>query len=336
MFSKPATNGQQLFGLKFKPHLLARNTHFQTTYSSMRPYPTTINAKAQPMTLNLAHNTRLLGYYTPAPRPPARGLVLMLHGWLGSSNGQYILAVTDLLHHLNYATFRLNFRDHGDTHPLNSGVFRSDRIDEVVDAARVVAQLEPECPLHIFGVSLGGNFALRVAWRHSLEPFPNLGQTIAICPVLDPYRSTVVMDKTPMYLWYFRRRWRNAFHKKQRQFPERYDFSREIAAPTCMEMTEQFMRCNGPYPDAMTYFQTYTITTTMMARLASPVVMLTAADDPVIPVSDFYRFEGLSPWLTVNIQRYGGHVGFIDLFPLRYWITDAVATILHNWEETYG
>ena len=61
-----------------------------------------------------------------------------------------------------------------------------------------------------------------------------------------------------------------------------------------------------------------------------PVTMLTAADDPVIPVTDFAGFENISPWLDVNIQPYGGHVGFVDIFPFRYWINDALQEILIN------
>jgi predicted alpha/beta-fold hydrolase len=45
-----------------------------------------------------------------------------------------------------FATFRLNFRDHGDTHHLNPGLFHSNRIDEVVRAPHAVAQRNPARP----------------------------------------------------------------------------------------------------------------------------------------------------------------------------------------------
>ena len=315
--------------LEFKPHPLARNRHFQTIFSS---YPK-FNAKnlglhSREMILTTDEGVRLQGFFTPQPAATARGVVLLLHGWLGCATSNYVGAVGETLFEAGYSIFRLNFRDHGDTAHLNPGTFRSDRLDEVFSAARQVAYLEPHGPLHIIGVSLGGSFAVRVAWQHSRQPIPNMGHTIGICPLIDPLHSTLVLDDSPIYLRYFRRNWRRSFKAKQAAFPDLYDFSAEIAAPTCMEMTEAFMRNNGPYPNARTYFEHYAITPAMMAELSSPVTMLTAADDPVIPVTNFAQFEGVSPWLDVNIQPYGGHVGFVDIFPFRYWINDALREIL--------
>ena len=59
--------------------------------------------------------------------------------------------------------FRLNFRDHGDTHHLNRDLFHSCRIDEVVGAVRAVRRAFATDPVAVAGFSLGGNFALRVA-----------------------------------------------------------------------------------------------------------------------------------------------------------------------------
>jgi predicted alpha/beta-fold hydrolase len=327
----------KLAGLEFTPHRLARNRHFQTIYSSIRRASNnSVHLPNRSITLVTDDHVRLAGYYTPHASQPSRGLVLFLHGWLGSANAPYILALAAHLLQRGYSVFRLNLRDHGNTHDLNPGIFRSDRLEEVFEATRQVAHLEPDQPLHIIGLSLGGSFALRVAWRHSQNPIPNMGQTVAICPLMDPYHSTVVLDQAPVYLTYFRRSWRQAFLQKQAAFPDRYDFSPELAAHTCMEMTEAFMHHNGPYPDALTYFEAYRVSPAMMAGLTSPVTILTAADDPVIPVEDFDPFHNLSPHLTLSIQRYGGHVGFIDLFPFRYWMNEAIVKILAKWKEDSG
>jgi predicted alpha/beta-fold hydrolase len=332
-----AGSQQKLAAFEFRPHRLARNRHFQTIYSSIRRASSNSGQlPRQAITLVTDDQVRLLGYYTPHVSQPSRGLVLFLHGWLGSANAPYILALADHLLQQGYSIFRLNLRDHGHTYDLNPGIFRSDRLEEVFDATRQIARLEPDRPLHIIGLSLGGNFALRLAWRHSQDPISNMGKTITICPLIDPYHSTVVLDQAPVYLTYFRRSWRQALLQKQATFPDLYDFSQELAAHSCLDMTEAFIRRNSPYPDALAYFEAYQVSRSMMAGLTSPVTILTAADDPVIPVEDFEPFHNLSPHLTLSIQRYGGHVGFIDLFPFRYWMNDAIAKLLANWEEDFG
>ncbi len=97
-----------------------------------------------------------------------------------------------------------------------------------------------------------------------------------------------------------------------------------------MAMTEVFVRHHSTYPDVASYFADLTITPEQLATLQSPVTMIAAADDPLIPVSDFYPFQNLTPALKVYIQPHGGHAGYVDLFPLRYWTYEIIRHILEN------
>ncbi len=315
----------------FAPSLLIRNRHFQTIVSSLyRPKNTLLQQHEQAMLLE-SEGVCLLGYYSPHPNRPSKGVVLLLHGWLGSAHATYILWMGEFLYRHGYSVFRLNLRGHGNTHHLNPGIFRSDRLAEVFAAARQIAQLEADRPFHMIGNSLGGNFVLRLAWQHSRTPIPNLRHTIAFCPVINPYHTTLSMDNGPwIYLHYFRRRWRDAFRKKQAAFPNRYDFTDVIAAPTCMAMTEVFVRRYSPFSNARAYFDAYAVTPEMMAVLNSSVTIIPAADDPVIPITDFSNLQDLSPHLHVHIQPYGGHVGFVEVFPFRLWSCRAARSILET------
>ncbi len=315
--------------LTFKPHLLARNRHFQTIYSSLsKAKNVNLLTLSREMILETSEGVRLQGFYAPQPAGQSRGLLLLLHGWLGYARASYITTTGEHLYQQGFSIFRLNLRDHGDTLHLNPGAFRSDLLDEVFEAVQQIAALESNHHLHIVGVSLGGNFVLRLAYQHSQTPLPNLGQTIVVCPVLDPYTSTIVLDKNPLYLSYFRRKWRRAMKTKQNLFPELYDFSEVLKCKSCLDMTDTFIKQYGPYPHARAYFKQYTISHAMLRGLRSPVTIITAADDPFIPVSDFYPLGDLSPYLHVSIQPYGGHVGFVDIFPYRYWISQAISQIL--------
>ena len=320
------------FNATFRPHPLARHRHFQTIMSSLyRQKGEHLRRATRERVLDAGEGVRLQGYYSPQPEGRSKGLALLLHGWLGSANANYIVATGERLYRHGYAVFRLNLRDHGDTHHLNPGMFRSDLLDEVFAALQQIAQLERDRPLHIIGSSLGGNFALRLAWRHSQTPLPNLGHTITVCPVLNPYQTTLSLDRGPrLYLNYFLRKWRRSMQKKKAAFPTLYDFSEEMAAPTCLAMTEAFVAKYSPYPNVLAYFDSYTVAPEMMAALRSPVTIITAADDPIVPVADFYPFDDVSPYLQVHIQPYGGHVGFIDIFPRRHWSIETALTILDN------
>jgi predicted alpha/beta-fold hydrolase len=318
--------------LTFRPHLLVRNRHLQTILTSI---PETrgkvLHQTAREIMLPAGEDIRLQGYYSPQAKNRAKGLVLLLHGWLGSANSNYVLTIGEYLYRQGYAIFRLNLRDHGDTHHLNVGPFRGDLLEETFAAAQEIAKMEASRPLHLVGASLGGNFALRLAWWHGQTPLPNLAHTVAICPVLDPYHATLTIDSGWwLYLSYFRSKWRQAMEKKQAAFPHRYDFSGEIAASSCLEMTEVFVRHHSPYPDARTYFKSYGVTSEMLASLQTPTTIIAAVDDPIIPISDFYALTDLSSYVQLHLQPYGGHVGFVDILPFRRWLGEAVLTVLEG------
>jgi predicted alpha/beta-fold hydrolase len=83
---------------------------------------------------------RLQGLHSVVPGVEPRGLALLLHGWEGSAESSYMRQTAARLLERGFATFRLNFRDHGDSHHLNEAIFHSNRIEEVVFAARDVAR----------------------------------------------------------------------------------------------------------------------------------------------------------------------------------------------------
>jgi predicted alpha/beta-fold hydrolase len=316
--------------LEFQPHLLIRHRHLQTILPTLLAGPApALEQAAAAMILDAGEGIRLEGRYSAPPDGhQARGLVLLLHGWLGSVHSNYILSLGEYLYQHGYAIFRLNLRDHGETHHLNPGPFRSDRLDEVFLAMQQIARLAGSLPLHLLGVSLGGNFALRLAWRHSQTPVASLGRTIAVCPVIDPHHTTLMLDGSP-YLLYFRRKWRRAMQKKQAAFPQ-LNFAGAIAARSCMDMTEAFVAGHSPYPDARAYFERYTITPAMLGRLKTPVTILAAADDPIIPAADFTPLANLNSRLHLSLQPFGGHVGFVDLFPWQNWLCPAALSILET------
>src|SRR5690606_24041711 len=119
--------------------------------------------------------------------------VILLHGWEGCADSQYMLSTGALAYRLGYDVFRLNFRDHGRTHALNEGLFHSCRLEEVLRAvSEIVAMIRPRRTL-LIGYSLGGNFALRVA-AQAPDRGLSLSRVIAICPVLRPHSTMRALE----------------------------------------------------------------------------------------------------------------------------------------------
>lgn len=319
-------------GTDFKPPRLLRNPHVQSVLSSshLRRWlalrrGSAIETDATPHILDCGDGVRLQGFHT-AQRALAesRGLVVLLHGWEGSARSNYILGTGARLLRDGFDVFRLNFRDHGETHHLNRGIFHSCRIDEVVNAVRTIAaRFEPPM-LAIAGFSLGGNFALRVALR---APAANLAlaYALAVCPIVSPASGLFGLESGPgFYQRYFLRKWTRSLRAKQALFPETELFSREELDNDLRGLTRVLVLRHTEFGSLESYLDGYSIAGDTLASLSVPATILTSADDPVIPVADFHALK-LPPGTELDIAAHGGHCGFIRDFALQSFVEDYIA-----------
>jgi predicted alpha/beta-fold hydrolase len=223
----------------------------------------------------------------------------------------------------------LNLRDHGDSHHLNEGLFHGALLDETFDAVNQLAQLEKDLPAYIIGFSMGGNFALRIARKNSRIPIQNLKSVFAVSPPLDPYKTTLAIDNGYFfYRQYFLKKWKRSLIKKQQLFPQKYDFSKMLKAKTCMELTEDIMLYFPELPSYRDYFNLYTLKNDFFQNFTLPVKIFIAEDDPVIPKEDYCSLQE-NKFFQILRQRFGGHCGFIDLFPMSCWHQERIAEIIN-------
>ena len=266
---------------------------------------------ATPVLLDCGGGVRLTGMHA-AQRvlPGPRGLAVLLHGWEGSVASSYLLRTGSRLSAAGFDVFRLNFRDHGDSHHLNEELFHSNRLDEVVAALGCIAERFPERPLTVAGFSLGGNFALRVALRAPAAGIP-LAHAVAVCPVISPEQGLKALEAAPwFYQGYFLRKWRGSLLRKRALFPQRYDFAPTDLNRSLRELTRWLVERHTDFGTLEHYLDGYSIAGDRLSALAVPVSILTAADDPIIPVEDFRRLA-LPPSARLDILPWGGHCGFL-------------------------
>jgi len=321
----------------FLPVIWARSPHIQTIFGSLgfrAAGKNEMTLLAREVITDAGNGSRLLGYHSRQRVRPPRGMIVLIHGWEGSSDSTYVLSTGRFFFQRGYDIFRLNLRDHGRSHHLNRGLFHGALTDETVQAVGNIARLLPDRPCHLIGFSLGGNFALRVALHQSTSAIRNIGRVFAVSPALDPYRSTLAIDKSfPIYRIYFLAKWKRSLRKKQRCFPELYRFEDILHRKTCMSLTEAIMPWYTEFANYRDYFNRYTLTGDALTSLATPVTIITSEDDPVVPVEDFHHLPR-SRYLDISIQRYGGHCGFLDPFPMGCWYERRIGKILEQEENT--
>jgi len=317
----------------FSPPWWARNAHLQTIFGSVKIRALGRNrmmAHAGERIINAGNGVRLQGYSSVHNGSDPRGLVLLLHGWEGSAHSTYILHTGNYLFERGLNVFRLNLRDHGASHALNRGLFHGALLDEVVTAASNIAASAGTTDFYIVGFSLGGNFALRIAAHPSSRNIENLRHVVCISPLLDPLKSTVAVDRGPrIYRHYFMKKWKRSLKIKQDCFPGEYDFTAIRRLPTILDMTELLVRHYTDFPDYREYFNEYTIRHWDLTTVLRPVTIVASQDDPVIPPEDYHELRHNS-MLSILMQPFGGHCGFLDPFPFGCWyerlLSDCIVT----------
>lgn len=306
-----------------------RHPHIQSVLASwslrgrwLKSAARSLLAVARTELVECGDGVRLAGRYSPQAEP-TRGLAVLLHGWEGCAEANYVVSMGSKLYACGFEVFRLNFRDHGQTQGLNPGLFHSCRIDEVAAAVAAIQRAHPAESTVLIGHSLGGNFALRVAARQG-RAAPHLERVFAICPVLEPSSTMRALEEGLwIYRHYFLRRWRRSLRAKARCFPERYDFGDLGRLPTLTATTDFFVRRYTEYPDLDAYLRGYAITGPVLKDLDTPAEIIVAADDPVIPIRDLERLAR-SPALTIHVAARGGHCGFLENYRLASWVDRAI------------
>ena len=303
----------------YEPPWWLRNPHLQTMLGSS-PWRRRRGAELLEATgaVHAEHlvdggdGVRLQGVHSVVPGVAPCGLALLLHGWEGSAESSYMRLTAAHLLRKGFAVFRLNFRDHGNSHHLNEALFHSNRIDEVVHAAGDVARtlLPPGTPLVAAGYSLGGNFALRLALRAPAAGLA-LARVAAVCPVLDPAETMAHMERGwRVYLRYFENKWRDSLLRKRALFPQQHNFDDSTLKLHMRELTEWLVQRHTDFGSLDAYFAGYSIAGSRLAALQVPADILMAADDPVIPLAEFSALV-LPPSAHLQITRHGGHCGFL-------------------------
>ncbi len=312
---------------RFEPGTMLRNPHLQTVLASSGLRRLLVRRRARAMLatereriVDAGDGVRLKGVCSEPATP--RGLAVLLHGWAGSVDSTYLVEAAHRLWVAGYAVFRLNFRDHGETEHLNPDIFHSCRLDEVVGAVAAIAAEWPGRPVMLAGYSLGGNFALRVALRAPAAGIP-LRRVVAVSPLIRPAAGLDAIEEASwLYQRYFMRKWRRSLRRKQALFPDRFALDGMLRLGM-RDLTAALVERYTEFPGLSAYLNGYSVAGERLAALQVPTTIVTAKDDPLIPLADFLELE-LPSCAELWLSPFGGHCGFIRDSRLESWAAEFI------------
>jgi hypothetical protein len=120
------------------------------------------------------------------------------------------------------------------------------------------------------------------------------------------------------------RKWRHSLQAKQAAFPQHQYFEMSELKQNLRGLTEAMVLRHTDFKSLQQYLDGYSVAGGAMLAMQIPATILTARDDPVIPVDAFEKLQ-LPSGVELDIADFGGHCGFIRGYGMTSFTDDYIA-----------
>jgi predicted alpha/beta-fold hydrolase len=261
----------------------------------------------------VAADARVLAHCHWHARPADHPTLLLLHGLEGSSGAHYMGGMADKAWAAGWNVIRLNQRNCGETEHLSRGLYHSGLTHDPLFVLREIVDADGVRAVVIAGYSLGGNLALKLAGEIG-ESFTPLKAVCAVSPTMDLGACVKALERRSnlAYEFNFVRRLKARMRRKASLFPDLFSVEPLRRVWTVRQFDEAYTAPHHGFRDATDYYHRASALR-VIDRIRVPALILTAEDDPFVPVGPF-RDQALAhnPHVTTVVTRHGGHCAFVE------------------------
>jgi len=291
--------------------------HKQTLYAWARPRQFPRLPPAVERYFDVAPDARVLAhchFRGGTGETGAAPTLILLHGLEGSSTAHYMRGIADKAWAAGWDVVRLNQRNCGGTERLSRGLYHSGLTHDVRHVMRELIDRGGVPAVAVAGYSLGGNLTLKLAGELAETPPPQLVGVCAVSPTIDLAACVEALARRSnlVYEWNFVRNLKGRMRRKAGVFPGEFSVEPLKRIWTVRQFDEAYTAPHHGFRDAADYY--YRASALRVAdRIHVPTLIITAEDDPFVPVSTF-RDPAVSanPKITVVITPHGGHCAYVE------------------------
>jgi predicted alpha/beta-fold hydrolase len=252
----------------------------------------------------------------PVAAPRTRPRLVLLHGLEGSPRSHYVRSFLAEATRRGWAADVIVFRSCGSELNRARRFYHSGETSDLDFVVRSLAENEPDRPLVLAGVSLGGNVLLKWLGERENEIPPQVVAGSAISVPFDLERGARYIDQgfARVYQARFLKTLRRKAHAKLERYPGIVDPAAVYRARSLYEFDDCVTAPIHGFRDAHDYY-TQSSAIRWIERIRTPTLLLSALDDPFIPpdvLDDVARIAGANPFLTAEFVEHGGHAGFVS------------------------
>lgn len=290
-----------------------RNGHVMTLYAWGRPRRFPRLPPAEERFFDVEAGTRVLAHCHWQRDRAAHPALLALHGLEGSSMAHYMRGLADKAFARGFNVILLNQRNCGGTEELAAGLYHSGLTADPDHVMREIITRDGIEGVVVAGYSLGGNLALKLAGDYGDAPPSALRAVCAVSPVMELGTCVDALERrqNAVYQWNFVRGLKARMRRKSRSHPGCFPVERLREVRSVRQFDEIFTAPHFGFGGASNYYQRASAMR-VIDRIRVPALIITAADDPFVPVEPFRDASVTSnPNITLVVTQHGGHCGFI-------------------------
>ena len=244
--------------------------------------------------------------------PDDAPFVVLFHGLEGNSGSPYAAALMSKVASLGWRGAVPHFRGCGGTPNLAPRAYHSGDTEEIgwiLERFRGIAGRA----LFTAGVSLGGNALLKWLAGEGRAAGALVAAAAAVSAPLDLMAAGTVLGRgfNRVYTAEFLRTLRPKALAQIDRFPGLADRTRVAGARNFHEFDDAFTAPLHGYRDVTDYW-TRASSLPDLPRIRVPTLVLNARNDPFLPGHRLPDATAISPFVTLEQPRSGGHVGFVS------------------------
>ena len=244
---------------------------------------------------------------------PDRPWVVLFHGLEGSSASPYARTLMQRVAERGWRGTVVNFRGcSGEPNRLLRAYHSGDSA-EVDWILRRLLPLANGAPLHVAGVSLGGNALLKWLGERGDEAAGLVASAAAVSAPLDLMAAGEALGRgfPILYAKHFLATLKARAAAKHARFPGAFDLERMRRSRTLREFDDVVTAPLHGYRDTDDYW-TRASSKPLLARIRVPTLVVNARDDPFLPEAALPASGEVSAAVTIEFPSRGGHVGFVS------------------------
>lgn len=308
-----------IFASPFRPAWWLRNAHAQTLFATFFRRPPVLARERE--TLSLADGDFLdLDWHRAPDWQPARPLVLVVHGLSGSSESHYVLGLQQQLAEQGWASVALNCRGASGRPNRLPRSYHAGSSEDVQAVLHDLRARYPLTPLAVVGYSLGGNMTLKCLGEQGAQ-----ADVFAAVAVSVPFSLSICAERmdsgfSRIYRQHFMSAMVAAWEEKMRHLEGVGDMQAVARIQAQLQRgpfrsfwhyDNEVMAPLHGFHDVHDYYARSS-SRQFLRHITVPTLVIQAHDDPFMSPGVLPVATELSPSISFELCRRGGHVGFVE------------------------